>query len=583
MVRQPIVSVLGHVDHGKTTLLDSVRGSKVASRESGGITQHIGATEVPIQVILDVCKDLAGRKKFRVPGLLFIDTPGHHSFTTLRARGGALADLAVLVVDINEGLKPQTIESINILKRYKTPFVVAANKIDMIPGWRRHPKMAFINSFEEQPDGTREELGKRLYNMVGKLYENGLTAERYDKIEDFTTTIAVIPVSAKHGEGIPDLLLTLVGLAQKFLESQLETGEGPGEGTVLEIKEEKGLGLTLNAIIFDGIVQKGDTIVLGGISKPIVAKVKALLKPKPLDEIRDPQDRFDSVNKVTAAAGIKISASDLEGVVAGAPIRVARSNEIDKAITEVETETSIHVVTQDEGIIIKADAIGSLEALAFECKASDLPIKIARIGPVSRRDIVDAATIQDVLYKVIFAFNVPLLLDARQELAKNTDVAVIENDVIYRLLEEYKVWKEERKKQLEEEKRREMAFPGKVLVLGDYVFRVSKPAIFGIRVLAGRIRVGQGLMKGDGRVIGRVKSLQDKKESLREVRMGSEVAVAIDGITFGRQVKGDEVLYIDLTEADAKALSAMELSMEEKEALEKVCEIHRKEDPFWGM
>jgi len=583
MVRQPIVSVLGHVDHGKTTLLDSIRGTKVASRESGGITQHIGATEVPIETILDVCKDIMKGRKFKVPGLLFIDTPGHHSFTTLRARGGALADLAVLVVDINEGFRPQTIESLGILKRFKTPFVIAANKIDMVPGWRKHPKKPYATTKDDQTDSGREELDKRLYDLVGKLFEQGFTAERYDKVEDFTTTLAIVPVSAKFGEGIPDLLLVLVGLAQRFLESQLETTEGPGEGTILEVKEEKGLGLTLNAIIFDGVIRKGDTVVLGGTPKPIVTKVKALLKPKPLDEIRDPRDRFDSVKKITAAAGIKISASGLEGVVAGAPIRVADEGEVDKVVAEVEKEASIKVATQEEGIVVKADAIGSLEALAFECKAADVPIKSVRIGPVSRRDVVDAATIQDPMHKVIFAFNVPLLPDAKEELIKYPDVKVVENDVIYRLLQDFQAWKEERMRQLEEEKRQEMTFPGKILVLGEYVFRASKPAIFGVRVLAGRLKVGAPLMKEDGRMLGRVRSLEDKGQSLKEARMGAEIALSMDNVTFGRQVKGDDVLYVEPPEGDAKALSTMQLTMEEREALEKVCEVKRRKDPFWGM
>jgi len=583
MVRQPIVSVLGHVDHGKTTLLDSVRGTKVAARESGGITQHIGATEVPLQVILEVCKDIAGKKQFKVPGLLFIDTPGHHSFTTLRARGGALADLAVLVIDINEGFRPQTIESLSILKRYKTPFVIAANKIDMVPGWRRHPKAAFGASLAEQTDGARDELDRRLYELVGKLFEQGFTGERYDKVADFTTTLAVVPVSAKFGEGIPDLLLMLVGLAQRFLESQLETGEGPGEGTILEVKEEKGLGLTLNAIIFDGVISKGDTVVLGGMPRPIVTKVKALLKPKPLDEIRDPQDRFDSVKKVSAAAGIKISASGLEGAMAGAPIRVATRATLDEIVAKVESESSIQVATQEEGILVKADAIGSLEALAFECKAADIPIRFARVGPVSRRDIVDAATIQNPLHKVMFTFNVPVLPDAREELLKNPDVKILESDVIYRLIEDFQKWREERVRQLEEEKRQQLVFPGKILVLGEYVFNISKPAIFGVRVLAGRIRAGDSLMKDDGRVVGRVKSIQDKKASLKEAKTGAEVAVAMDGVTFGRQVKGEDVLYVEMPEADARALSRLELTMDEREALGKVLEIKRREDPFWGM
>src|SRR5206468_457789 len=284
-IRQPIVSVLGHVDHGKTTLLDRIRGTGVAGREAGGITQHIGATEVPLAAILKMCGDLVKGRSFRIPGLLFIDTPGHVAFSTLRARGGALADLAVLVIDVNEGFRPQTIESLNILKRYKTPFVVAANKIDLVPGWRKHAGQPFVVSYRDQPESVQDELDKRIYELIGRLFEHGVSAERYDRVADFTTNIAVLPASAKFGAGSRDA-------------------------------------------------------------------------------IRDPQERFDSVPSVSAAAGVKILGSGLERAVAGAPLRAAKDDLAD-AIEEVAKESQVHIETQDDGILVKADAIGSLEGLAY--------------------------------------------------------------------------------------------------------------------------------------------------------------------------------------------------------------------------
>ncbi|WP_455391847.1 translation initiation factor IF-2, partial [[Eubacterium] cellulosolvens] len=285
VIRQPIVSVLGHVDHGKTSLLDHIRGSTVVSREAGKITQHIGATEVPIETIMEICGELLQDKGLKIPGLLFIDTPGHHAFTTLRARGGVLADIAVLIIDINEGLKPQTLESINILKQHKTPFIIAANKIDRINGWEPKYDRSFFESFNSQIKDVQDVIDNMLYRLIGDIFEEGLQTERYDRISDFTKTIAIIPISAKTGEGIPDLLMVLIGLAQRFLENQLETEKGPGEGTVLEVKEERGLGTTIDTIIFNGTIHKNDTIVIGtSVGKPIITKVKALLKPKPLDE-----------------------------------------------------------------------------------------------------------------------------------------------------------------------------------------------------------------------------------------------------------------------------------------------------------
>ncbi|HYT00966.1 MAG TPA: translation initiation factor IF-2 [Thermoplasmata archaeon] len=582
-IRQPIVAVLGHVDHGKTTLLDKIRGTGVAGREAGGITQHIGATEVPLAAILEACGDLVKGKTFRIPGLLFIDTPGHVAFSTLRARGGALADLAVLVIDVNEGFRPQTIESLNILKRYKTPFLVAANKIDLVPGWRKHEGRPFVVSYLDQPESAREELDKRMYELVGRLYEHGFSADRYDRIEDFTTNLAVVPVSAKFGEGVPDVLLMLIGLAQRFLEQQLGTGSGAAEGTILEVKEEKGLGVTLDAIVYQGSLAKGDTIVFGTAGKPGTTKVKALLKPKPLDEIRDPQERFDSVASVSAAAGVKVVGSGLERAVAGAPIRSVKGN-LAAVTEEIAKESQVHVETQDEGILVKADAIGSLEGLAYECKQAAIPIKYARIGPVSRRDVTDAATAKDPLHRAILAFNLEILPDARTSRLEHPDLTLLENDVIYRLIEDYQTWRDERKRAIEAASRKEMAYPAKLLFLGEHVFRASKPAIFGVRILAGRIRSGETLMRADGRTLGRIKAIRSGEKSLDGAGPGQEVAISVDGITIGRQISGGDVLYVDLPEEDARALRrSTGLSHDEVEALDQIAAIKRKEDPFWGM
>ena len=582
-IRQPIVSVLGHVDHGKSSLLDQIRGTSVVSREAGGITQHIGATEVPLEAILAICGDLVKGKTFKIPGLLFIDTPGHVAFTTLRARGGALAGLAVLVVDVNEGFRPQTIESLNILKRYKTPFLVAANKIDMVPGWRKIEKVPFATAYGEEQESVREELDRRLYDLVGRFFEHGFTAERYDRIQDFATTVAIVPTSAKHGVGIAELLLMLIGLAQRFLEESLRVPEGPAEGTILEVKEEKGLGTTLDAIIYKGVLTRGDTIVLGSGTKPIVTKVKAILRPKPLDEMRDPQDRFDSVDRVTAAAGVKISASGLEGALAGAPLRMAKPANLKAVVEAVAAETVPKVETSDEGILVKADALGSLEAIAFECKASGTPIKFARVGPVSRRDVIDAATAPEPLHRGILAFNVPVLDDAKEELSKHPDVKVLEGDVIYGLLQEYEAWAEQRKQEIDVARRLERPYPAKLLFLPEFVFRASKPAIFGVRVLAGRLRPGLALMRDDGKPLGRVRSIRKGEDVVTEAVAGSEVAIAIDGVTVGRQVKGGDVLYVDLPEEAARSLRDQPLNPDEKGALEEIAKIKRRTDTFWGM
>lgn len=581
-IRQPVVSVLGHVDHGKTKLLDRIRGTSVQAREAGAITQHIGATEVPIDHIYKVCGKLIGNKKFDVPGLLFIDTPGHHSFITLRARGGSLADIAVLVIDIREGLMPQTIESIKILRQYKTPFIIALNKVDTIQGWTCEEGRPFVLSERVQQSHTIEAFNEKLYAIIGDLSNEGIYADRYDRIDDFTKTVALVPISAKEGEGIPDLLLMLIGLAQKFLEQQLASEDGPGRGTILEIKEEKGLGKTLDMILYSGVMKQGDTVALGTRGAPVVTKIKAILKPKPLDEIMDPRDKFERVKELHAAAGVKISCQNMEGVIAGAPLRVVK-NEKDPSIKEMTEEASIKIELQDNGVYIKADAIGSLEALAFEAKAAGIPIRRYGMGEITRRDILETDALRgDPLNKIILAFNVKTSKEADAAL-EDSGLRIFSNDVVYRLIEEYQEWLDESKRQNDSDKRSEFPFPAKFMIMPNCVFHATKPAIVGIRVLAGRLRPGLRLIGNDGRSLGRIRSLRDGEDVVKEAVQGDEVACAIDDITIGRQAKEEDIIYVDIMESSVKEFQKLELNDDERMVLDEVVTIKRIEDKFWGM
>jgi translation initiation factor 5B len=580
-VRQPIVSVLGHVDHGKTSLLDYIRGSTVAAREAGAITQHIGATEVPIDAIYAMCGPLLGEKKFSVPGLLFIDTPGHHAFTTLRTRGGSLADLAILVVDINEGFRPQTYESITILRQYKTPFIVAANKIDAINGWQRNDAVA-KNRLDSQRPMTKTLFETKLYELIGIIYDKGFESDLYFNIKDFRKNIPIIPLSAKTGEGIPELLMVLVGLAQRFLEDQLASETGAGKGTVLEVKEDIGLGTTVDAIIYSGVLKKEDTIIFGTHNEPLVTKIKALLKPKPMDEIRDPRERFDSVKEVHAACGIKISAPNLDLVVPGAPLRVVHGDETE-LIQEIKSQSQVNIELDKDGLYIKADTIGSLEALVKESREKGINIRKVEIGNVSRRDIMETAAINNPLERVIFAFNVKILPEAKDELV-NTDVTVFNEDVIYTIIENYDLWLSKKKEELEKKRREDYIHPGMIKFLPEYVFRVSHPAVIGVRVLGGRIKLDMKLMDQDGKSIGNIKGLQLDNKSIVEALQGAEVAISIEGVTVGRQIKGGDIFFTDIPESDAKKLRLMDvLNEDEKDVLNKILDIKRKTNKFWGM
>jgi translation initiation factor 5B len=584
-IRTPIVCVMGHVDHGKTSLLDRIRGSSVVSSEVGAITQHIGATIVPIEAIRSMSGTMG--KSLNIPGLLFIDTPGHHAFTTLRARGGALADMAILVVDINQGFQPQTIEALQILRGCRTPFVIAATKIDRIHGWRVCENESFLTSFAKQNDRVKGFVENKTYEIVGKLAELEFSADRFDRVSDFKRNLAIVPVSAHTGEGISDLLLVMIGLAQRYLGEELTLlVEGPGAGTVLEVKEERGLGTTLDVILYDGTLAIGDEIAVATQGDIVVTKVRSLLKPRPMKEILV-EDRFERVKSVAAAAGIKVTAPNLENVIAGSPFFVIRGNreEVEAKIKKEMTE--IHVILADEGIVIKADTIGALEALCKELEGKGIGVMRAEVGPVSRHDLIDTETIKNPVFRVLLSFNTPILPDAA-DMIKNplyTQVKVFEGRVIYQLIDQYLEWRDEQKRLLEKQRFEHIVMPAKIRLLPDCVFRQSNPAVVGVRVLGGKLRSDVNLIKTDGKKVGHLKSMQLRQESIREADAGLEVAISIEGVTVGRQLNIGDDLFVDIPERHVKVLERemlKTLNVSTQEILGEFTTMRRKGEPFWG-
>jgi len=566
-LRQVIVTILGNVDSGKSKIIETIKKTSILEAEPGKITQSIKAYAVAMSAIQEMCKGMLDASKVKVPGLLFLDTPGHKAFANLRRRGGSLADVAILVIDVNEGIKPQTLESIEILKAAKTPFVVALNKIDLLPGWQSKREVV-VKDIASQPEAVRSALETRLYKIVAELYEQGLNAERFDRVEDYTKQLVMIPVSAKTGEGIPELLVCITGLAQKFLESSLAfESAGPGKGTVLEVVEEKGFGTTLDVMVYDGHVKVSDQIVVGTLQKPVVSKVKALLIPE--------DGGLKQVKEVSAAVGVKVAAPGLGGVIPGMPLLVA-NKEVEKA--KVEVMSAVEELTlelDDHGIVVKADALGSLEALLSLLREKGVKIKRASIGPVSKKDVAEAASESDSLNRVVLAFKV--------KTSESDQVRVFSGEVIYTLLEKFEAWLEKEKESVETEKVRNLVWPCKVKILEGYIFHQSNPAIVGVEVLAGRLRPGTPLLKE--KPITTVKGIQHEGKSVNEAKKGQAVAVSLPGVTINRQVKEGDVLYADVPEEHFKALKRLKkyLNDEEVQVLKELAEIKRKENAMWGM
>ncbi len=582
-IRSPICTVVGHVDHGKSSILDWIRGSSIVSAEPGAITQAIGASNVPLDAIKRKCGDLlkAVNIQFNIPGLLFIDTPGHAAFTNLRKRGGNLADIAILVVDINEGFKPQTIEAIEILKSYKTPFIIAANKIDLINGWQQKEKL-LLPDITAQHAHIQQAFEERLYGLVRSLYDAAqLDGERFDRVSDYTKQIAVVPCSARTGEGLPELLMTIIGLAQKYLEKSLEIKEGNAKGIVLEVKEVKGLGKALDTIIYDGTLKVNDILVVGGLEKPTVTKVKAMFVAAAMGELRDKKTKFESVKEITAAVGLRISANDIEDVASGMPLISVEKDDIEEAKEEVQREIEeVTLQTEEEGVVIKADSLGSLEAMVVLLKERNIAVSSASIGNITKKDIASAETQyeKDPFKGIVLGFNVNCEIPTGK-------VKVLTNNVIYRLLEEFEAWKVAQEKVLEQVEVDKLVRPCKIQLLKNYVFRQSNPAVIGIEVLAGKLKSGMPLMNEKGKQVTIVKGIQMEKESVTELEEGKQGAVSMDNVTLGRTLMGDEILYSAIPANDFMKLKEFKkaLSPREIEVVKEIAKIMREDNPVWGI
>ncbi len=586
-LRSPIVTVLGHIDHGKTSLLDKMRGTGVQEREAAGITQHIGASFFPTETILAICGDLlkSVKTELTLDGLLFIDTPGHEAYLNLRRRGGAIADIAILVVDINEGLLTQSYESLKILQSGRTPFLIAANKLDKVPGWREKPGMTLFQTIKAQNESTQNEIDRRLYEIVGSLSANKIQSERFDRVEDFRKAVAIVPTSAKTGVGIPELLMVLSGLTQQYMRDRLRVSEGPAKGAILEVREETGLGITLDTIIYEGVLKKTDTVVIGGLDEVIVAKIRALLLPKPLDEIRDPKEKFTHVDKVHAAAGVKIVSPDIEGAVAGAPVyAVADLGNLEAIKQKVRDEVgAIRIQTDRSGIVLKTDTLGSLEAVTKFLQDRKVPVRAADVGTVVKRDIIEAQASGDTdpLNAVVLGFNVKLGPDI-EDLAAELGVEIFLNQVIYRLYDEYNAWLIVKREQAKADSLSSIIRPGKIELIPEYVFRHSNPAVVGVKV-HGVIRPRTGLINEEGKRVGMILQIQDRSVTIDEATQGMEVAVSIRGPTIGRQVKNNEILYTDVPDKHILSIrkNFMEdLSQSELEVLEELTAIKRASGAF---
>jgi translation initiation factor 5B len=573
-LKSPIVTVAGHVDHGKTTLLDYLRRSSIAEKEAGYITQKISFSFFPAEQLLKRCPIIEKSGiKIEIPGFLFVDTPGHAAFSNLRKRGGALADLSILVIDINEGIKPQTAEVIQILKHNKVPFIIAVNKIDKISGWQKRDDNV-IKNIEMQAIRTKQIFDEKMLYLTGALSLNGFETDLFSNINDFTKKIALVPCSAKTGEGMPELLMMLCGLSQKYLNERLKLGK-EAKGVILEIKKEKSINYA-EAVLYDGELKLNDEIAIASFGEPIVSKMRILEEVQPLSS------DFKQVKSVKAAMGIRMQLIGKSDIMPGMPFVIFRNN-LRELKEQFKKEIGENIKCDNHGIIIKADSLGSLEALIVLLRQEGIKIVKTGIGTINKADVIAAkANLEmDELNAIILGFNVGLDDESKEILG---NIKFFSDEVVYKLIEDVKAYRMEKIKEIEKQRLMELATICKLKVLHQYVFRNSNPAVFGVEIQAGKAKEGLQLIDKSGERIARVKGLQHENKNVDEGVEGQQLAMSLPGINFERQLKETGYLYADISERQFKKFKENKdlLKQSEIKALQEIAEIKRKKNVNWG-
>lgn len=571
-LRSPICCILGHVDTGKTKLLDKIRQTNVQEGEAGGITQQIGATYFPAETICEKTAHLKPPLDVQVPGLLIIDTPGHESFTNLRSRGSSLCNIAILVVDIMHGLEPQTLESLNLLRQRKTPFIVALNKIDRLYGWKACPGLSLQECLEQQALSVQKEFEDRLSKAMLAFAEQGLNSCVSFRNDDLRRCVSLVPTSAITGDGIPDMIQLLVDLTQRMMSSDLLYVSTNLQCTVLEVKVIEGLGTTIDVILSNGILNEGDRIVVAGLNGPIVTTIRALLTPQPLRELRV-KSAYIHHKRIKAAQGIKISAPDLDKCIPGSPLFVVTNDDDEEEVLErvrSDVDSVLNSVdTTGKGVCVQASTLGSLEALLSFLKSSKIPVAAINIGPIHKKDITRASVMLEQGAKefaVILAFDVKVDKEM-EEFADELDVRIFKADIIYHLFDQFTAYMHD----LVEAKRKALApdavFPCVLRIVPGCVFNKRSPLVVGVDVVEGVLRVGTPLsaVTAENGIVslGKVTSIEANHKAQTSVRRGgSSVAIKIENASwepcrmYGRHFTERDPLMSRITRESIDVLKA---------------------------
>lgn len=566
--RTPIVSLLGHVDHGKTTILDTLSGRKKADGESGGITQTVRIVEMSNRDVLGICDDVPGFE-YTLPGLLFVDTPGHRAFRESRKRGSSMSDIAVLVVDIKNGFQPQTHEAVEYLKDTQTPFVVGVNKIDALPEWNSCESGIISNTFSDQTDRAKKRVRDSVYEIAGELSEHDLSSDFYWNVDQFTKNVGMIPMSGKTREGIPDLVSVISGLSEKYLQKKMRVNvEGQPRGQIIGTDNERGFGDVIDILLEDGVLEPKSKLHLGTRKGVQNFEAGKIFSPKNNELSKDTE--FEEVNEATAAKILRVPSELAEEAIVGSSISGDRG--------DINSWDEEQIETVDDGIVVRAPSTDGLRAIMFELQESDVPILHGNVGSVKKIDVRRSQATETQKNRIIAAFSTEVYEKARKE-ARENEIEIVESDIIYELVEEVKKLREKKEQDVDPTR------PCKLRVVKDGVIKKGDPAIIGVEIEKGILEKGAKISKfrnSGERDTGVVKKMEENFEDTDVAQQGDRVSISVSKLSSGRSFREDEIFYSTLSSEEAKQLeNRVDMTDSEKSAFQDYVDKKSERNPFW--
>jgi|SaaInlStandDraft_7_1057024.scaffolds.fasta_scaffold05408_4 translation initiation factor 5B len=551
MLKSPICTIFGHVDAGKTSLMDVLRHTNIAEKENGGITQDIKSYFVNIDTISQLTHKITNKYKIepKIPGILLIDTPGHKVFNKLRNFGSNLCDIAIVVIDIISGVKPQTVESIKILQEYKIPFIIVATKLDMIDGYKSYNMSSLNDEFVKQDSYVLKSINGYIHSIKYDLEEVNIKSELYFKNKKPTKIYSIVPISNKTNSGLSDLLCLLVYISQEWMNSKMIYDENKSDIIIMKSYNDTKMGWVIDVIIKNGNIKIGEKYIILSIKGPQEIKIRNLIIGK------------NRVKEAKASNNVTIIAANCRQCYCGTQLFPITTNIIE---LQKEYDTLLNSYKlNNKGILLIAPTLPMLDGLYNIFKDENIcNVDIGNINKNSiRKNLNKFENITEKEYRCILYFG-ELSSHQYSELynyCKSLNLYFIKEPVIYHLKETYDEYKNNviKERQYDQIIKGDAVYPCKLRIIKKHIFMKggNQHLMFGARIEEGQIlkgtllRLNKELSEKEPQ-LGSIISMQKNNEDVEYGKQNDEICIRMDnpnGLLYNRHFDYKDILYSNIT------------------------------------